>query len=295
MPWVALFTTVIIWAGYLVAVRAAAASQLTPIDVGLLRSVPATLLLTPLLFKRGIRPGGASWRDIFFIGFVGGTFFILILSNGAHFAPVADAGIFAPSMLPVFVTILAMSFLGARFTPLQYAGLFTIVFGAIFVGGYEAITNAQSGAWRGHILFLTASFCWAIYTVRFRASGLSATNGAMILVTWSGFFFLIGALIFGSNIPNVSGSVLTVQLLLGLSAGLIANFTFLYSVQSLGPTIPAASAALVPVIATLGGFIFLSESITLLKGAGIAIVALGVLLASGLWSKPLAQNPANDR
>jgi len=292
LPWVALSITVLIWAGYLVAVRAAASTNLTAIDVGLLRSVPAALILLPLTLKRGIFPGGANWKDITCIGIIGGTLFTFLLTNGARFAPVADSGIFAPSMLPVFVTVLSLLFLRARFHGTQYLGVAVIVFGALFVGGREAMTNADTGAWRGHLLFLSASFSWAIYTVRFKASGLSAIDGAMILVTWSAVLFLLGAAVFGSNLGTVPAPVLWVQLALGVSAGLIANFTFLYAVQSLGPAIPAASAALVPVMATLGGLVFLSEPISVLKGVGIVVVALGVLLASGYFSrpKPVTQN-----
>lgn len=292
LPWIALGATVLIWAGYLVAVRAAASSDLTPIDVGMLRSVPAALILLPLTLKRGLFPGGANWIDIFCIGMIGGTLFTILLNNGARFAPVADSGIFAPSMLPVFVTILAITFLRASFKTSQYIGIFLILFGAVAVGGWDAISNSGTGAWRGHLLFLTASFSWAIYTTRFRASGLSATDGAMILVTWSAFFLLIGSAIFGSNIAITPLPILLIQLALGTAAGLIANFTFLFAVQHLGSAIPAASAALVPVIATLGGWVFLTEPIGLLKAIGIAIVAAGVLLASGyfLTKKSVTQN-----
>lgn len=282
LPWVALSATVLIWAGYLVAIRAAAATTLTPNDVGLLRSVPAAILLLPLTFKHGLFPGGAKWIDVLLIGVLGGTFFTYILNTGAHFAPVADSAIFAPSTLPFHVTLLSLIFLGASFHRLQYAGVAIILFGAIAVGGYEALTNATTGAWKGHLLFLSASFCWAIYTVRFRASGLTATDGALILVTWSAILFLIFATLFGSNILAQSPATIAVQLTLGVSAGLIANFTFLFAVQTLGPAISAASAALVPVMAALGGWIFLSEPIGLLKAIGILIVAIGVLLASGI-------------
>jgi len=114
----------------------------------------------------------------------------------------------------------------------------------------------------------------------------------MILVTWSAFFLLIGSAFFGSNISITPLPILMVQLALGVAAGLIANFTFLYAVKQLGPAIPAASAALVPVIASLGGWVFLSEPIGILKAISIVIVAAGVLLASGYFVtvKSVVQN-----
>lgn len=292
LPWLALLTTILIWASYLVTVRAAAGSNLTPFDVGAFRSIPAALIFLPLTLQRGLFPGGATWSDILFIGIGGGAIFTLLLATGAQFAPVADSGIFTPSMLPVFVTLIAITILGIKFHPLQYVGLAIIVFGALVVGGREAIANAASGAWQGHILFLCASISWAAYTVRFRVSGLGTTDAAMILVTWSSIIFLIGMVVFGTNIPQTPLPTLLTQLALGLAAGLIANFTFLYAVRSLGAAIPAASAALVPVIAALGGWYYLAEEITSLKAIGIGVVALGVLLASGLLTpeKPITQD-----
>lgn len=284
-PWFAIVITVFVWAGYLVAVRAAAGSNLKPVDIGLLRSLPAALVLLPFSIKRGLIPGNANNGDIFCIGFVGGTCFTFFLGFGARYAPVADSGVFAPSMLPVFVALLSLIFLQTHLTKDRLSGLALILFGAVAIGGWEAISHAISGSWRGHLFFLAASFSWAVYTVRFRASGLSALDGTIILVTWSAIIFIGVALSSGSNLHLVTKGELAIQLALGISAGLIANFTFLFAVARLGPAIPAASAALVPIIAALGGWVFLNEPVGPLKALGICIVALGVVAASGFFAR----------
>ena len=284
LPFLALGLTIVIWAGYLVAVRASVASALTPFDVGLLRSAPAALLLAPIILRHGLRPGGASWLDVALIGGVGGTAFTLLLASGMQFAPVADSGVFTPSMLPLFVAMLAMIFLGTRYGGSQIFGFCLILAGAIGVGGYEALARAGDGAWRGHILFLIASLSWATYTVRFRASGLSPSHGAVILVSWSTILFLIAASIYGSQLPELPSTVLLVQLFWGVAAGLIANFTYLYALKQLGHVISAAATALVPVLAALGGMVFLDEPITGFKWIGILLAAVGVALAAGILS-----------
>ncbi len=280
-----MFVTVVIWAGYLVSVRAAANANLKPADIGLLRSLPAAIALLPFALKRGFMPGNANLSDVICIGLVGGTCFTFFLGFGAQFAPVADSGVFAPSMLPVFVATLSFLFVGTRLTKDRLMGLVLILFGALAVGGWDAVANSASGSWRGHILFLAASLSWAVYTVRFRVSGLSALNGAIILVTWSSVFFLCTIAFTGSNLLLTSKSEFAIQLVLGIAAGLIANFTFLYAVEKLGSAIPAASAALVPVIAALGGWFFLGEPVNWLKSTGICIVAVGVIAASGFFSQ----------
>ena len=43
-----------------------------------------------------------------------------------------------------------------------------------------------------------------------------------------------------------------------------------------------AFGALTPILAMLGGILFLNESVPLIKMAGIFLVAIGVFLASGI-------------
>jgi drug/metabolite transporter (DMT)-like permease len=293
LPWAALVVTILIWASYLVSTRAAMNASLSPIDVGLLRSLPAALILLPFFFRRGLKPAGATWLDVLIIGGGGGTIFTLLLSSGLRFAPTADGGIFTPSMLPVFVALITIIILGRKYARIQIFGITMIVFGALAVGGFEAISNTASGAWRGHLLFLTASFCWSAYTVRFGVTGLTTLDGALVLLGWSAIAFSIAALVFGTHLLSLPSATLFLQVFQGVSSGLVANVTFLYAVRKLGSAIPAAGAALVPVLAAIGGWIFLDEPISSLKWIGIAIVAVGVALASGVihakrTAKPLS-------
>ena len=61
-----------------------------------------------------------------------------------------------------------------------------------------------------------------------------------------------------------------------------------FSIRQLGPAQTAAFGALTPILALVGGFVFLNETITLLKSVGIFIVAVGVILASGIMEKALS-------
>lgn len=281
LAWGALAITILIWGSYLVSTRAAMTQNLSAFEVGFLRSGPAALVLLPIILKRGLKPKGASWVDVLVIGGMGGTLFTLLLASGFKFAPTVDGGLFTPSMLPVFAAIVSIAILGQRYKMLQFVGIALILIGALAVGGYEAISNAADGAWRGHILFLCASFCWASYTVRFNWRALDPVDGAILLLGWSTIAFSIGLLIFGTTLHTVPTSILTIQLVQGFSAGFIANFTFLYAVRALGAAVATAAAAMVPTIGAIGGWIFLEEPITLAKLVGILIVACGVVLASG--------------
>ncbi len=285
LPWIALIVTVFIWAAYLVAVRAAVNVNLNPIDVGLLRTVPASLVFIPFLFRRGLFPEGSNITDAILIGLIGGGAFLVFLTQGLKFAPTADAGVFTPAMLPVCAATLSMLFIGQRFYGSQLLGLLLIVGGAAAIGGTSLVANASSGAWRGHILFLAASMSWAIYTLRFRQSGLRPFTGVAILVVWPAMFFIAAAILQGTTLHTLPLPIFVFQLTLGFSAGLIANFTFFYAIQKLGPVIPSASAACVPILVGFGAWITLGEVLSWYQLAGMGIAAIGVLLASGILTR----------
>jgi drug/metabolite transporter (DMT)-like permease len=258
-----------------------------------MRFVPAALLLSPVILRQGPLPGGARPRDAVLIAGFGGFAFILLLANGLRFAPVADAGIFAPSMLPVYVALLSWLVAGERFSRGQTLGFALILLGALAVGGWEALGTAREGAWRGHLLFTLAAMAWAVYTVAFRLSGLRPLQGAALLCFWSAAGFLALGEAFGTRFADTAPSTVALQVVLqGLLSGFAATFTYGFAISRLGAARTASFAALVPILAALGGWAILGEPLGWVKGAGVLVVAAGVVLASrparaqGLGEKP---------
>jgi drug/metabolite transporter (DMT)-like permease len=282
LAWLVLAVTILIWGGYLVVARAAAREALGPVEIGLLRFVPAAALFAPVWLRMGLKPRHVRWRDAAIVGIMGGFCFVSLLALGVSFAPAADAGVFAPSMLPFFVAVLSFLLLGERFTSLRLAGFGLILFGALAVGGWEALARSAEGAWRGHILLLCASFSWAAYTVVYRRSGLRAIEAAAIITLWSAAGFLLWAAVGGTALPETPWRTIAFHAVAqGVFSGFVATFTYGYALTAIGASRTAAFAALVPVIAALGGLAFLGEPLGAVKALGIAITATGVLLASG--------------
>ncbi|MBD3625042.1 MAG: DMT family transporter [Rhodobacteraceae bacterium] len=293
----ALAATVLIWASFLVATRAAVTDSMGPVEVALVRFGTGAVLFLPVLLRHGAIPDGVRTTDLVLLPLLGGVAFILLLAAGLRHAPVADSGVFTPSMLPLYVALLSALLLGERFSRLQMAGFAMIVTGALAVGGWEAVANSGTGAWRGHLLFTGAALSWAAYTVLFRRSGLGPAVGGAVLCFWSALMLGGIALFTGVDFAAMPTRTLLVQILLqGVLSGFVSTFTYFYAIRHFGPSRTAAFAALVPVLAALGGWAVLGEVIGPVKAAGILVVSAGVALASGAvaFRKPVVQDGAHD-
>ena len=262
----ALVATITIWASFLVVTRAAMTGRLGMVEVGLIRFGIGGLMFAAyaMLMRRGaglrniLAPGYPPLWALIGLPLFGGVLFMLSLAAGLRIAPVADSGVFTPSMLPLYVAVLSFLFLGERFTRMQLLGFALIV---------------------------AAALSWAVYTVLFRRSGLSPVDGGTVLCVWAGLGFAALALVYGVDFGAVPPGTLAIQVLFqGVLSGFVATFTFFYAVQALGAARTTAFAALVPVLAALGGWVWLDEPIGWIKGGGIVVVACGVALASGAFS-----------
>lgn len=282
LAWALLGVTVAIWGGYLVLARALARADMGPVELGLLRFVPAAVLFAPVWLRIGLKPRRIRWRDALIVGVLGGFVLLTLLALGVRYAPAADAGIFAPSMLPFFVALLSFLMLGERFTRLRLIGLGLILVGALAVGGWTAVAGSADGAWRGHVMLLCAAFSWSVYTVVFRRSGLTAVEAGAMIALYASIGFILWAAVAGTKLTGMGWEFLAVQIFAqGVLTGFLAAFTYGYALTAIGPSRTAAFAALVPVIAAFGGLIFLDEPIGWVKSVGIAITSAGVLIASG--------------
>ena len=67
--------------------------------------------------------------------------------------------------------------------------------------------------------------------------------------------------------------------------GILAMVLFSYAVKLLGAAQSSAFGALTPLLALMGGVVFLGETVSVLKIFGVILVAVGVFLASGILRK----------
>ena len=277
-------TTVFIWAIFIVATRFSLTTNFTVEEILFLRLVPSTLIMAPFMIKYDLIPRGLSWLKAGMLMIGASAIFPYIVSSGLSFAPASDGGVLAPGMLPFWTALAAFLILGEKLDQVRRTGLFIILVGALMVGLWQIIFNSDDGVWRGHILFLIGSGLFAIYSVIFRQSGLTPLHGLLIGLFWGTLFITPILLLTGRvNFSDVSAFDIGVTIFIqSLIIGILATVLFNYGVRLIGASEMGAFGALTPILAMLGGILFLNESVPGIKMAGIFFVAIGVFLASGI-------------
>ncbi len=274
-----------IWVGWILLTRYGVTTSLTPYDIAALRFACAGMLLLPIVIRNGLAIRQVGWPLWLLICFGAGVPYVLIASGGLQFAPAAHAGALVPGTMPLWAAALSMIFLGERISGTRRIGLAMIPIGiVIFVG--SGLTNFESGNWRGHLLFLTAAFCWASFTVamRFASSrGFTPLHAAAVVSVVSAVLYLpIYVFLLPHRIADAPWSAIAIQTIYqGVFVSIVSLFAYAKAVSILGASLGASFASLVPVLAMLAAIPLLGEVPAAADYFGIAAVTIGVLLSSG--------------
>jgi drug/metabolite transporter (DMT)-like permease len=284
----AALATVAIWAAFLLGTRFAVQGSFTVEEILVLRLIPAALVMSPVMWRRGVMPRGQSIPRAVMCMVGARAVFPWVVSTGLSSAPASDGGALAPGMLPFWTALAAYALAGEIPGPRRRFGLAMILVGAMVVSLWQVVAGADDGAWRGHLMFLTGSAFWAVYSVIFRQSGLSSLHALVIGLFWGALLFTPLLLATG-NVTFATASLSDIAVMIVFQSfiiGILAMFLFGFAVRMIGAAEAAAFGALTPILALLGGAVFLAETITPFKVVGVTLVAVGVFLASGVLSKP---------
>ena len=283
----AAISTVMIWAAFMLITRSAVLSNFTVEEILVLRLIPGVIVMVPVMWKLGVIPIGQSWPRAIILMIGASAVFPYIISKGLAYAPASDGGALAPGMLPFWTALAAYALAREVPGPRRRFGLGMILVGAVIVSLWSILSGASDEAWKGHLLFLTGSGLWAVYSVIFRQSGLTPLHGLVIGLFWGGLIVTPLLLVSGNvsfteaNWDDIAAMILMQSFVIGI----MATVLFSYAVRLLGAAEFAAFGALTPILALLGGVLFLGEALTYLKIFGVILVAVGVFLASGITRK----------
>ncbi|WP_235869827.1 DMT family transporter [Veronia nyctiphanis] len=296
--YLAMLVTLLIWAGFFISLKGGANSDLQPADLSLMRFVVPAIFLMPFVYK--------AWREIctipkkYLLGmFIGsGLPYLLVASTAMQYAPVSHGSALVPGTLSLFVTTIAVIVFQQPLSSHRIAGLTAILFGTVLF----LATNLSGGIGaesydvlqlQGHVLFLTGSLMWAVFTICARVANLNplACSGLLAMMSCAALVVAITMNWLPSSLVSSSPStwpwheVLSHTLLQGVGAGIVASFTYLYAVKQLGAERSAAFGSATPVVATFFAFLIFDEVPDGMTIAAMTAVSLGSLVASNIFMK----------
>ena len=264
-------------------------TTLGPIDLALLRYGIPALLLMPLWFGRKRIAPKASLPVLAVLIAGGGLPFGLLVLAGAQWAPASHMGIFMAGSLPLFTAIGAWLHKRQRIEGIRLAGLACIAIGMALFAADSFRGGTSSTGWRGDLLFLAAAMLWAAHSLAFAHCGLTPWQGAAFVNGWSTLLLSMLVLPF-AGVPKLLAApwpdVALQATTQGVVAGLLGLVVYMVAVARLGAPRASLSAALVPVLTTLGAAAWMNEPVTGAALAALSLVVPGIVLASGAarWS-----------
>jgi len=291
--------TVVVWTAFIVIARASASGSLTPFDITFARIAGAGVVLLPWGFwmVRRLRATDPAAGSLFGlsplslrltagVGALAGVAYAVLAYAGFFFAPAAHASVLMPGSLPLWTALLAAWVLRDHITPARAVGLGLIVAGDLMVGG-RSLLHAFDGdgqVWKGDLLFMSAAFCWACYSVTARRFGLDAVRATIALTAFAVFTYLpVYALLaaFGavrSHLGTAPWSEFAFQMLFqGVGSVVISGISFTRMIQYFGPVRSTMITSLVPGLSAMGAVIFLGEPLHWSLLAGLLLVTAGIL------------------
>lgn len=273
--------TVAIFSGWFVVTRHGMARHMHLWDVMALRFGGGALLLLPALLLPGRQLPAKAWAEGLLLAALWGAPFVYLVALGLQLTSVAHVASTTPPLMPVFAGLIGWWLLGEKPGIAKLSG-----FGAIILGIVTLHTSlGQAHGWpgaEGVAVLVVGSLLWAIYTLRFRRSGLNPIQAAALICFWSAVLFLPVYLLSGrSQLASMPAAELALQTLYqAVLMSAVAIVTFNRAVTTLGAGAATAIIALIPVSASLLAIPFLGEAPGLVDGAAIAVIALGVVLAA---------------
>jgi drug/metabolite transporter (DMT)-like permease len=272
---------VAIWAGWIPVTRFGVITRLAPADVAALRFGTAALVLAPLLalhFREV--PWRRPWPLLAMLVGAGVPYFLLF-AHGLRLANSGQGGVLGPGATSAFAALLAWLALGERPRRRRLAGLAITAAGVATVVLHDVLGGGARLA--GFALILAASLGWAAYTVASRALMLRPVVNAATVAVANGLAFVPAYLVLGgaARLAGMPIADLALQAFYqGILAAVVALIAFAFAIRRLGAAAAASYSPLSPVLVALFGWLLLGDAVDAATAAGLAAVAVGVVVAN---------------
>jgi len=242
----------------------------------------STILLTSSKKEQLRSLSIVNWKKLLLIGIVGGSIPFILYFEGLRSVAATNANLIHKSLF-IWVTAMAIPFLGERVTVFQGVGFLLVAWSNLFIGGFSGFTGSI-----GEFMILTATLFWS---VEYIIAKKVLRDVDSTIVAWARMF--VGSIVL-ILIAGISGKLpLLVQMspdqlrLILPSIVLLAGFvTTWYKALKFAPaTVVTAVLILATPITNLLTVVFLHQPIPHVQITSGVVSVLGVLLISTIVSK----------
>jgi drug/metabolite transporter (DMT)-like permease len=266
-------------------------AEVPPLTLAMLRYAIGFLCLLPFALPalRGLR-AQLRPRDLLAMAALGtGQFGILIalLNWGLQTVPAAPAALIF-SLFPLLTLVLAAALGREQVTPRLFAGVLVSI-GGVALALLPKLQSAHAGGWEGELAVFASACVGALCSVLYRPylQRYPTVPVSAFAMLASVAFLAVIALRedWPAQIRSLGPTAWSVVAFIGVSSG-IGYFWWLYALKHESPTRVTVFLALNPVTAALLAWALLSEPLPPLVLAALALIALGLWLATGRpWEK----------
>ncbi|MDX2217422.1 MAG: DMT family transporter [Burkholderiales bacterium] len=291
-PFLLLTLTALFWSGNWIIGRATV-GEVPPIALAWWRWVLAVLFMLPLALPqiRACWPAiRRDWKKLVGFGILGTGYHNMFSYLGLQYTT-ATNGVMLNSAIPVFIMILGVLFFGQKLRALQVTGVVISLCGvlAILSRGDLAVL-AQLKLNIGDIILLASMVQWAFYTLALRWKPVDVPPLAFLCVCATvGVIAMtpayLGAMALGSEI-KWSWPVVSALLYVGLVPSFIGYIFWNRGVELAGAEVAGLFIHLMPVFGSILAWLFLSERLYLFHLVGIALILVGIFVASRKAAPP---------
>lgn len=282
------------WAGNAIVARSVTA-DVPPVALAFWRWAVAALVILPFAWPylaRDLPRMRERWPIMLLLTALGISVFNTFLYIAAHTTTAINI-VMLQTAMPIVVVLATFLIFRDAVTGRQAAGIAASLAGTLTLisrGHPEALLSLDFKP--GDLWMLAAVVCYAVYTTLLRlrpaVHGLSFAfasfaAGALLLLP-----FYVGETILVRAFPVTAGSLLALGYV-AVFASVLAYVAFNRTVELLGANVAGLTVHLIPVFGVVLAVLLLDERVHAYHGAGIALIAFGLWLAT---RKPTAPKQA---
>jgi len=282
--WLVLAATLLLWSGNWIVARAVR-DDISPGLATAGRLVIVAVILLPFAW-RGLASKlpaltRRDWKLLWLLGFSGGGLHLALQWLGLHYTTATSATLYL-STAPIFILLLAAPLLGERIAAQQWTGVAVSFTGVALIGMQGRLLQPSFNV--GDLCALASMAMWGSYTVflRMRRDALDIVEfltlvcllGLAFMTPWVIVEFLLGATL------KLTAAGAAAVLYSAIGSLLLAYAGWSYVVKRMGAARAGATMHLMPAIAVGLAALFLGEYPVWYHFAGVALILVGVALAS---------------